>query len=170
MRRCDHGQQGVGHVHDVSGRAVVDGQLVPTEAVLHVRFEGVGPAIDARRGTRLRRVTDERHPAGRAAPHNHAPFHGREFLGFVDNNVAIGPESVGLGAFGGGANVADFLALGEGFGINHVVCHQDFGIEPVVEVLGRGSSENVQSVLGFFNLFLPALFGGFAFLFGIVGA
>ena len=84
--------------------------------------------------------------------------------------MAVGPESVGLGAFGGGANVADFLALGEGFGINHVVCHQDFGIEPVVEVLGRGSSENVQSVLGFFNLFLPALFGGFAFLFGIVGA
>ena len=84
--------------------------------------------------------------------------------------MAISPESVGLGAFGGGAVVADFLALGEGFGINHVVRHQDFGIEPVVEVLGRGSSENVQSVLGFFNLFLPALFGDFAFLFRIVGA
>ena len=63
--------------------------------------------------TALGKIADDRERPGRAAPHQHAPIHLRQFLRLVDHDVPIGPIPIRCGTFGEFAGVMLQETVGE---------------------------------------------------------
>jgi len=61
--------------------------------------EDAVPRIMCLRAGCLRNVTDDRHRTIERTTINHPQLHGRQILRFVDNDVAIGPDTVGVAMF-----------------------------------------------------------------------
>lgn len=100
-------------------------------------------------------VADDREGVAGAAAHEEAPVHLGEFLGLVDDDVAVGPIAVGGGAVGEFAGVAFDEAVGEVFAVEEVGGAQ---VVFVVHMVGAVDQE-VQDAFGVGDLGLAFAFG-----------
>ena len=82
---------------------------------------------------------------------------------FINDDVPIGPQSVFLSTLGRRPIIPDTLAFRQRSSIENVVGHEYFGIELIINVLGRRAGQNIEGVLrlsyafGSLELFLRSL-------------